>query len=65
MLKQLFCFQKSIYEESLGNEIVGPLKKDEVLSIIHRFYTDKEIKEIAKEQGLDSKFNVYIIAKSF
>ncbi|RXG53495.1 ATP-dependent RNA helicase SUV3-like protein, mitochondrial [Armadillidium vulgare] len=55
-LSQLFLpveYEISNLEESLGDDLVGPLKKEEIIPIINKLYNDVEIKELASEQGID------------
>ncbi|XP_050723777.1 ATP-dependent RNA helicase SUV3 homolog, mitochondrial-like [Eriocheir sinensis] len=41
-------------EINVGEEMAGPLKKEDILRILNRFYTNDTVKELAKENGLDN-----------
>ncbi|KAG7177390.1 ATP-dependent RNA helicase SUV3-like [Homarus americanus] len=41
-------------EINVGEEMAGPLKKEDILRVLNRFYTNEDIKELAKENGLDN-----------
>lgn len=45
-------------EINVGEEMAGPLKKADILRILNRFYTNETVKELAKENGLDSKYEI-------
>lgn len=38
---------------NVGEELVGPLDKCQALQVLNRFYTTTQMKELAKEHGLD------------
>lgn len=46
-------------EINVGEEMTGPLKREDIARILNRFYTNDTVKELAAENGLDSK---YVIA---
>lgn len=48
-------------EINVGEEMAGPLKKEDILRILNRFYTNETVKELAKENGLDSKYKRFIL----
>lgn len=41
-------------EINVGEEMAGPLKKEDILRILNRFYTNETVKELARENGLDN-----------
>lgn len=45
---------------NVGAELTGEINKADLLKILNKFYQKKEIKLLAKENGLDSKFMTYI-----
>ncbi|KAK7072755.1 ATP-dependent RNA helicase supv3l1, mitochondrial [Halocaridina rubra] len=48
-------------EINVGAEITGPLRKEDILRILNKFYSDEDIKELAKEFGLDN----YLFQQAF
>lgn len=41
---------------NVGAELTGKLNKSDVMKILNKFYQKKEIKSLAMENGLDSKY---------
>lgn len=41
-------------EINVGEEMAGPLRKDDILRVLNRFYSNEDIKDLARENGLDS-----------
>ncbi|KAG0727066.1 ATP-dependent RNA helicase SUV3, mitochondrial [Chionoecetes opilio] len=41
-------------EINVGGEMAGPLKREDILRVLNRFYTNETVKELARENGLDS-----------
>lgn len=47
--------------DNAGEEMVGPIRKDEMLRVLNRFYSDQDIKELATENGIDK----YVYQQTF
>ncbi|XP_066962711.1 ATP-dependent RNA helicase SUV3 homolog, mitochondrial [Macrobrachium rosenbergii] len=41
-------------EINVGAEITGPLQKEDILRVLNRFYSNEDIRELAREHGLDN-----------
>lgn len=41
-------------EINVGEEMAGPLRKDDILRVLNRFYSNEDIKDLARENGLDN-----------
>lgn len=48
-------------EINVGEEMAGPLKKEDIIRTLNRFYANECVKELAKENGLDN----YLYQQSF
>jgi len=49
---------------NVGVELTGRLNKSDLLKVLNRFYQKPEIKQLALENGLDSKIFFTILTKS-
>ncbi|XP_076066890.1 suv3 RNA helicase [Oratosquilla oratoria] len=48
-------------EGNVGEEIAGPVSKEEILRVLNRFYVSTEVKDLSRENGLDN----YLYQQSF
>ena len=54
LFMQIFSQARSD-EINVGAEMAGPLHKEEILRVLNRFYNNKDVRELAHEQGLDGE----------
>lgn len=48
-------------EINVGEEMAGPLRKDDILRVLNRFYSNEDIKDLARENGLDSMLSDFAL----